>query len=478
MENNKREGILSLEPFVMSLSKLGRTDLALEILDTFYKKSINFKEYDDISKCYFKLRFYEKAIEVAKKTLAVASSSQEFYTIRFNLINLYNHANYPEEALRYIQHNRYVIPEDIDMFLEEAYSLFLLNRKQEAEHILHKVLLNYDDQLSEEYKTKIKFNLGTYYLYKDEFQRGLKLFLEEGAKMKFWNTESIFARNFNLNFENFELKLKAGKYKAWDGIPRPGSPIIVHAEAGIGDEIINFRFMKNLVDLGMIPYWYNSFPERSDILNVFKRHGFNIIKSLKEVKYDCDIYYAQSMHLPISLKLEYPDLWKGPYLKADPEFIKVHQETVKPSNKLKIGLRWQGNPMYDHDLHRSVNLNGYYNALKHLDADFYSLQKDNGLDELNSFPDLIDLSDKLVSWEDTLAIIENLDVVITSCTSVAHASASMGKKTFVLVPISAYYTWSHSTKQSPWYGDNVTLLRQENPRSWDAPLKELKDSIQ
>jgi len=43
------------------------------------------------------------------------------------------------------------------------------------------------------------------------------------------------------------------------------------------------------------------------------------------------------------------------------------------------------------------------------------------------------------------------------------------------VPISAYYTWSHSTKQSPWYGDNVTLLRQVKPRSWAEPIAELKD---
>ena len=474
MENNNSSKITTIEPIITSLDKMGEKDLTLQILDAFHKRSINFKEYDELAKCYFKIRHYEKAIQLTEKALVVASTSQEMYTTRFNLINVYNHANYPEKALQYIKHCKYVIPNDIDIFLEEAYSLFLLNRKSEAEAILHKVLLTYDDQLTDEYRTKIKFNLGTYYLLRDKFQEGMKLFLEEGAKMKFWNTESIFARNFNLNFENFELKLKAGKYKLWDGIPRPGSPIIVHAEAGIGDEIINFRFMQNLVELGMDAYWYNSFPERSDILAVFKRQGFNVIKSLKEINHDGDIYYAQSMHLPITLKLQYPDLWKGPYITADAEFVEKHKETVKPSSKLKIGLRWQGNPMYDHDLHRSVNLDGYYEALKHLDADFYSLQKDNGLDELAGFPSIVDLSDKMNSWEDTLAIIENLDIVMTSCTSVAHASASMGKKTFVFVPISAYYVWSHSMEQSPWYGDNVVLFRQERPRTWEEPLAKLK----
>jgi hypothetical protein len=53
----------------------------------------------------------------------------------------------------------------------------------------------------------------------------------------------------------------------------------------------------------------------------------------------------------------------------------------------------------------------------------------------------------------------------------------MGKKVIVITPISAYYVWSHSTKQSPWYGDNVTLLRQQKPRVWDNPLEELKSII-
>jgi len=71
-------------------------------------------------------------------------------------------------------------------------------------------------------------------------------------------------------------------------------------------------------------------------------------------------------------------------------------------------------------------------------------------------------------------MIHDMDIVITSCTSIGHASAAMGKRTIIITPISAYYTWCHSTAQSPWYGDNLTILRQEKPRSWDEPLVQLK----
>ena len=466
--NNPEPQLGDLEPFVKTLEKFKRLDLAIDVLNEFGKYASNYDQYDNIAKCFFKLKLYNDAIKFSEKTLAVAGNSQQIYTARFNLINVYNHANYPEKAMRYIKMNQAVIPNDIDIILEKAYSHFLLNEKNEAERILTEALLV--PNLPEEYITKIKFNLGTYFLYRDQFQQGLKLFLEEGAKMKFWNTESLFARNINFNFETFERKVKAQQFIKWDGVPKPGKKLIIHAEAGIGDEIINFRFMKKIVELGMDTYWYNSYTERKDLLQVFGRHGYKTIQSLGEVLSDSEIYYAQSMHLPIVMNLEYADLWYGPYIHADSVFIDKWKK-IK-SNKPTIGIRWQGNPAYDQDLHRSFPLQQLLDSLDGIDANLFSLQKDNGLEELDSR--ILDLSDRLNSWEDTLGVMENLDLIITSCTSVAHAAAALGKKTCVLVPISAYYVWSHSMDQSPWYGDHVKLFRQERPRVWDEPIAKLK----
>lgn len=469
--NDKPQGVGDLESFVMMLDQMNRKDLAIEVLEEFGKRSKFFDQFDNLAKCFFKLKVYDQAIKHGEMAVTVAGNSPQLYSARFNLINVYNHANYPEKAMRYIRHCESVIPYDVDIVLEKSYSQFLLNNKTEAEKLLQETLDKNPD-LSDEYKTKIKFNLGTYYLYKDQFQKGLRLFLEEGANLKIWNTESIFARNNNLHFENLNEKIRASKFIKWDGSPKPGAPVIVHAEAGIGDEIINFRFMDKIKELGMRPYWYNSYTERQDLLSVFRRHGHNVISNLREIKDDV-VYYAQSMHIPIAMNLEYKDLWSGPYLKADHKYVEKWKHIRK--HKPAIGIRWQGNPFYDHDLHRSFPLGSVLDLFDGKNVDLYSLQKDNGLEELDNR--IIDLSQELQSWEDTLACIENLDYVITSCTSVAHASAALGKKTFILIPISAYYVWSHSTKQSPWYGDHVTLLRQQKPRRWDEPIEQLRKLI-
>lgn len=440
-----------LEQLINYLVAHGEKQQAISLLNTMGKHAWKFDEYDDLAKCFFKQKIYDKAIEYSEKALTTAYTNDKIWVARSNLINVYNHANQPEAALKYIKQAEISIPDNIDIQLEKAYSLYLMTRRDEAEQILHNVLLNTPD-LSEEIATKIKFNLGTYYLYRDEFQKGLKLFLNEGKKLNYWQKAKL-------------------PFEYWNGIIQPGKTIILFAEAGIGDEIINVRFMKHLADFGMNPIWLT---DRKDLAEIFNRNGFTTITDRKNIPENS--VWTYPMDLPTLLNLEYKDLWYGAYLKSSAEYDSKY-EWIK-SNKLKIGIRWQGNPDYDNDLHRSVPLKQIYESVKHLNAEFYSLQRDVGLEEFNDFPGLIPMHEYMNSFEDTLSIINNLDIVITTCTSVAHASAALGKQTNILIPISAYYTWSHSTEISPWYGDNVTLFRQEKPRSWEIPLNKLRNSLQ
>jgi ADP-heptose:LPS heptosyltransferase len=98
------------------------------------------------------------------------------------------------------------------------------------------------------------------------------------------------------------------------------------------------------------------------------------------------------------------------------------------------------------------------------------LQKDS--DE--PCPDgVIDLESQLETWEDTIAVISLLDIVITSCTAIAHIAGALGKKTIVIVPVLSYFTWAVPGSQTDWY-DSVHIIRQTNPTNWDEPLDKLK----
>jgi len=440
-----------IEQLVISLDLMGEKTAAVTLLDALSRNSLSFDQFDELAKSYFKIKEYQASYQLAEKALSLYSGPQ-LYSVKYNVLNTANHANYPERAMTLIKQLELINPNDTDVQLEKAFSLFLLNRKPEAEKVLREQL---DNPLNDEkIKTKIRFNLGTYELLNDKFQLGLRKFLFEGRKLDYWKKPKL-------------------PFTFWDGNIDAGKTIYIRAEAGIGDEFINVRFMKHLRERGMNPIW---FTEREDMVELFNRNGFTAVKSVSNITPKPDIYWTHSMDLPVYLNLEYDDLWSGPYLSARTDLSTTWKEKLKNLTGPKIGIRWQGNPGYDQDLHRSIPLSDIIKSLP-VTSNIISLQKDNGLDELEKFPAVIDMSSELMTFEDTLGLIENLDIVITSCTSVAHASAAIGKRTIVITPISAYYTWCHTAKQSPWYGDHVTLLRQEKPRTWDEPMKELKEIL-
>lgn len=454
---------MSLEDVSKFLDTVNRNDLANDVLDTFGKHAQSFDQFDDVSKCFFKIKNYDKSIEYGEKAYAIASTPQQMYTIRHNLINVYNHNNYPEKALRYIKANESVIEHDNDRDFEKAFSLFLLNRKQEASELLRSKLS--DSTLNEEQKIKLEFNLGTYDLIDGNLQQGLKRFLLAGEQMGIWDNTNTFITQ---PLETYGLK-------KWNHSKKVGMNLLIIAEAGIGDEIINVRFVKKLESLGINVIWLG-LPSRSDLIEIYKLNGINAVKHISEVsdEFIKTAVYIPSMQLPIALDSTYNDLWDQPYLtNILPEYKETWNNYFSTFNKLKIGVRWQGNPAYDQDLHRSIPLAEIVEALP-FDSHIFSIQRDTGLEQLDKFDNITDLSSKLNTLHDLFACINELDIVVTSCTSVAHIAAAMGKTVCVILPISCYYIWCNPSDKTPWYGNNVNLFYQCKPRSWREPLIELK----
>lgn len=441
-----------IDELIKTLQTLDEKKVAFDLLMALGRHAQTIEQYDLIAKNLFEIKHYREAISFAEKCLELSPNIDAKFSSRLNLVNTLAHAYFPERALEEIKLLEQIKSDDSEVNLKKAYALFLVGRRDEAEKLLRKELQNPNTDAKT--KNDIEFNLGTYELYKDNFQEGLYRFLIHGRKMNLWNKPKL-------------------PFKEWDGTCKQGDMVVIRAEAGIGDEFINVRFFHHLRQMGMKPIWYT---DRTEIRDLFNRMGYTSVSSLEEIQPHWqgeEIYWGHSMDFPIYLNLEYKDLWHGPYI--EPNDLKSN---IRPSNKLKVGLRWQGNPHYENDLHRTLPLDELYNTVKDYSFDLYSLQRDNLVEEVYQYEDITPLHEcSLSTFEQTLAEIRDLDIVITSCTSIAHASAAMGKHTIVFTPMSSYYVWCHSGDQSPWYGDNVKLIRQQKPRCWKQPLKQLKEHL-
>lgn len=317
-----------------------------------------------------------------------------------------------------------------------------------SEAILRQLITVYPDD------HRAHFNYGWFLLMKGEFQKGYEE-LEHGREIKVYGNGFIPTKKpiWNPRFDLLD-----------------GKTIILSLEGGYGDEILNARFVSRLHQLGgkvvLVAH--------PDLHGVFSRIP-NVEKliSVREVQETLHDFWMPGFSAAWVSGLTNETLSGAPYLSAELALIAKWRERLA-GEKFKIGVRWAGNPKYENQQHRLFPASLMLGLRDVPGVQLYSLQRDENLQELS--PEVIDLKDELSSWEETAAAIANLDLVISSCTSVAHLAAAMGKPTWVVTPILAYHCWALPGRTSPWY-DSVRLFRQEKFGEWDAPFELLRNEL-
>ena len=427
---------LATAEFFIYIKQFEKAKIVLDLLKPY---ASNVQEIDQLGKLYSEIREFHDTLELAQKIYTLVDSPQQKFDSRVNIIRAYLNLNEPYKALEYILINEKEKPNDHPNQMDKAMVYFLLDKKDEGEKILRKILT---EPRTQDVDNRVRFNLGTYELRNGNFKKGLYSVLLEGRKLHIWH------------------EFKFPKDQLWQGNPQPGKTIVLCAEGGIGDEIISVRFMKHFKDIGMNPIWYT---ERKDIGEIFTRNGFSIISDLKTVPKDW--LWTYSMPTPCYLDLDENQLWYGPYLKP-------LNNCPMLSGKKKIGIKTMGNPKYDQDLHRTIPFEHLIDCIPE-DYTIYSFH----IDEDFHHPRVINLKDKIKSWDDTLDYLNQMDTVVSSCTSLIHAAGAIGKQSIVMIPILTYYTWAKPGYHTKWYGDSLTILRQTEYNNWNSPLKELKNLL-
>lgn len=167
-----------------------------------------------------------------------------------------------------------------------------------------------------------------------------------------------------------------------------------------------------------------------------------------------------------------------PYIVADPHKVEAWRSRIAPHRaKLNIGLAWAGNANQANDRNRSANLALLSPLAGVADAAIFSLQKGPASSQIErSKLNLIDLTNDIADFSDTAALIANLDVVISVCTSVAHVAGAMAKPTLTMLCYNADWRWLIGREDSPWY-PTMKLFRQEKQGDWESVAKHVREQL-
>ena len=265
--------------------------------------------------------------------------------------------------------------------------------------------------------------------------------------------------------------LMRGRYEKVFGNLNPGSPvpiwdgeskgtILLNLEGGMGDQIHGAGMVRYIVNKGCDVIVACS-PE---VVHLFRDiPGVSAVAQSEAAGGVVHDFWVPAMSAVIPLKLQYADVNGAPYI----------TKPVMPTNqKLRIGLRWQGNPAFEHEQHRLFPSQKLFDSVKDIDADFISLQRDEGSEHRPEWAKEVPLQ----SWGETQCAIASCDLVITSCTSVAHLSAAMGVETWIIVPVLPYYLWAKAGDTTEWY-DSVKLFRQTIHGNWDKPFEQIREQL-
>lgn len=303
---------------------------------------------------------------------------------------------------------------------------------------------------------RVAFNRGWLVMQRGDLLGGFKL-MDRGRFVKIWGNSP----------------LQTDK-PMWDGKQDiSGKAVLFYCEAGLGDEIVYVRFIKQLVEQNVKIVIACD----SSLMGLFSRiDGISAVVIKEAATAIYHDYWIPSMSIVSLCNITYKTLLGKPYLCAHLEYMKKWKNIIDSKNgAIKVGIRWSGNPQFEYDQHRSVPAEQMVELANKKNVKFYSLQRD---EDLIYLPDNItDLSKLLETWEDTAAAISSLDLVITSCTSIAHLAAALGVLTWVVVPIMPYYIWVLPGEISPWY-NSARIFRQKRFGNWDDPIKEIKKALE
>lgn len=257
----------------------------------------------------------------------------------------------------------------------------------------------------------------------------------------------------------------------WRGSVMPKGTVLVHYEQGLGDTLQFVRFVRSVK--ARVPRVVVEC--QPPLVPLLSRCGF--IDEVVAQGGPLPAHDAQVslLSLPHVLGLGVDGLGAGgPYLSADPELAARWREYLDRLPGRKIGIAWQGNPKYRRDAFRSVPLAAFEPLARVPGVTLVSLQQGGGRAQLldpatrPSFP-IVDPGPEIDTasgaFMDTAAIMQGLDLVITSDTSIPHLAGGLGVPVWIAVSANPDFRWCDRGETTPWY-PRTRLFRQPAAGDW------------
>lgn len=280
-------------------------------------------------------------------------------------------------------------------------------------------------------------------------------------------------------------KQKFGEEPDWNG--EKGKTVVLYGEQGLGDEISfasmvpdAIRDCKKVIlscDKQLEGLFKRSFPQA-------RVYGTRRAKPEDNVRWDKDDWQFDAScalgELGGLYRRSDADFTGKPYLVADPERRMMWRALFDGKRKPCIGIAWSGGMRHSGETFRTIGLDAMVGIMRSIDAHWVSLQYKDASKQIADFKtrnpdiDLVQYSFGTITpdYDNTAALVAELDLVVTVQTAVVHLCGALGKECWVLLPKTSQWRYFQEGDRTLWY-ESVRLFRQKVLGDWKVPVADL-----
>jgi tetratricopeptide (TPR) repeat protein len=260
----------------------------------------------------------------------------------------------------------------------------------------------------------------------------------------------------------------------WTGAQEiSGRHILLHWEQGFGDTVQFIRYAPMVqakgADVALLVQ-----PELAPLIRRVMP-GIRITEEAPaEAALQCPL-----MSLPRAFGTLLGNIPPAPVWPADETRSIAWRARLGHAGRPRIGFSWRGSAGHGNDRNRSVGVQEFLPLMDEKVA-WFGIQKgmpDSDREALSAVPALRVFDSEVTDFEDTAALVSEMDLIITVDTSLAHLAGSMGRECWVMLPFNPDWRWLLDRRDSPWY-PSIRLFRQKRIGDWADVMAELRAALQ
>lgn len=256
--------------------------------------------------------------------------------------------------------------------------------------------------------------------------------------------------------------------RAWDDQAEPIKSLVCVVEQGAGDSVQFIRYATNLKRAGLEVIVYCTKPLARLLSGA--RDVDRVVVGVRAGSYDTA---EMVMSLPFRMGTSLENIpSRGRYIDPPAHPYRIAGETGRP----KVGLCWAGNPNHKRDAQRSCPYATFASFLDVPGIDFFSLQVGEAAQQCVDDDRITDLSEHIDDFADTAGLIDQLDLVITVDSAVAHLAGALGKPCWVLLHWVADWRWGQTATETAWY-PGMRLHRRRFLEPWHSAIPRICEAL-